>query len=112
MIQVTIYADSEQCCQKIDMVGHAGLAKDHQEGQEAVCAAVSALALNMANSVEYFTDDHFEAWEEEEAGEFHFRFTSQISFESRLFMNSLILGLQNIEKDYGEPYITIRFKEV
>lgn len=58
------------------------------------------------------TDDLFEADEEEEKGGFSFRFTSGISAESKLLMNSLVFGLQNIEEDYGEPYIKIRFKEV
>ncbi len=42
------------------------------------------------------------------AVQFEFRFTSDISPESKLLMNSLILGLQNIEKDYGKSYINIR----
>ena len=94
------------------MLGHAGLADNHQEGQELVCAAVSALVLNMANSIEQFTDDSFEADQDEEAGGFNFRFTDHISPESRLLMNSLVFGLQNIEEEYGEPYIKIRFEEV
>lgn len=94
------------------MVGHAGLADDPQDGQELVCAAVSALTFNMSNSVEQFTEDSFEVDQEEKTGAFHFRFTSPISSESRLLMNSLIFGLQDIEEEYGEPYIKIRFKEV
>ena len=85
--------------ESIRMLGHAGLADDHQEGQELVCAAVSALVLNMANSIEQFTDDSFEADQDEEAGGFNFRFTDQISPESRLLMNSLVFGLQNIEDE-------------
>ena len=112
MICATIFVDSEQCYQGIDLSGHAGDADDYQEGQELVCAAVSALVLNMANCVEQFTDDIFEAKEEEEGGGFMFRFLSEISSESKLLMNSLVFGLQNIEEDYGEPYIKIRFKEV
>ncbi len=110
MISVTIFVDSEHNYQGVELLGHAGFADDYQEGQELVCAAVSALVLNMTNSVEQFTNDLFEA--EEEAGVFSFRFSSGISSESRLLMNSLIFGLQNIEEDYGEPYIKIRFKEV
>lgn len=112
MICATIFVDSEQCYQGIDLSGHAGYADDYQEGQELVCAAVSALVLNMANSVEQFTDDTFEVEEEEEEGRFSFRFLSKISSESKLLMNSLVFGLQNIEEDYKEPYIKIRFKEV
>lgn len=94
------------------MIGHAGMADNHQEGQELVCAAVSALTLNMANSVERFTEDSFEVEQDEETGSFHFRFTSDISSESQLLINSLVFGLQDIEEEYGEPYIKIRFEEV
>lgn len=91
------------------MEGHAGYA---EEGEDIICAAVSALALNFFNSVEAFTEDTFEGRAGEESVQFEFRFTSDISPESQLLMNSLILGLQNIEKDYGKSYINIRFKEV
>ena len=73
---------------------------------------MSALTLNMANSVEHFTDDRFEADEDEQSGMFHFRFTGAISPEAALLMNSLVLGLEDIEETYGEPYIKIRFEEV
>ncbi len=112
MIRVTVLVDSEQHYAGIQMLGHAGLSDDHQEGQELVCAAVSALIFNMTNSVERFTEDSFEVDQEEKSGAFHFRFTSDISSGSQLLMNSLVLGLQDIEEEYGEPYIKIRFKEV
>ncbi len=112
MIEVTVLTDSGHQYIGIEMLGHAGLAEQPLEGQELVCAAVSALTLNMANSVEHFTEDSFEADEEEGEGRFSFRFTSEISSESRLLMNSLVFGLMNIEEEYGEPYINIRLKEV
>ncbi len=112
MIHVTVLVDSEHNYRGIHLTGHAGLAEDPQEGQEVVCAAVSALTLNMANSVEHFTDDRFYADEDEREGMFDFRFTDGISSESMLLMNSLVFGLMNIEEAYGEPYINIRFEEV
>ena len=112
MICVTVLTDSEHRYIGISMTGHAGLAEDHQEGQELVCAAVSALTLNMANSVERFTKDRFEAETDDVSGGFFFRFPSSISSGSELLMNSLVFGLLNIEEEYGEPYIKIRFKEV
>ena len=112
MIHVTVLTDSEHRYIGISMTGHAGLAEDHQEGQELVCAAVSALTLNMANSVEHFTRDEFEADEDEERGYFSFRSTSDISSESQLLMNSFLFGLLDIEESYGEPYIKINYKEV
>ncbi len=93
----------------IEIKGHADYAP---EGEDIICAAVSALALNFYNSVETFTEDDFQGSAGEYELQFGFRFTSQISPESRLLMNSLVLGLQNIEKDYGKSHIIIRFEEV
>ena len=81
-------------------------------GQDVICAAVSALALNMANSVEAFTEDHFEGSVSEDGGSFRFSFPDTISPESQLLMKSLILGLQNIRDEYGAEYINFRFREV
>ena len=112
MICVTVLTDSQGRRVGVAMRGHAGCSEDYREGQELVCAAVSALTLNMANSVEHFTEDAFEAEEEEEAGSFDFRFTSGISAESKLLMDSFLLGLERLEDSYGEPYIKICFQEV
>ncbi len=112
MIIVTVFVESDHHYQGIELSGHAGLADDYQEGQELVCSAVSALTLNMANSVEHFTEDKFEAEEDAESGLFRFRFTGDVSSDATLLMNSLVFGLQDIEEAYGEPYIKIRFKEV
>ena len=89
--------------------GHAGYA---EAGQDIVCAAVSALVLNMANSVETFTEDGYEGEMDERSGGFKFHFTSEISPGSQLLMNSLVLGIRNIGKEYGKKYINIQFKEV
>lgn len=112
MINVTIFVNSEQYI-GIEMTGHAGNAVNRVDGQELVCSAVSVLTINMANSIEQFTDDSFEADMDDATGYFRFRFSStNVSFGSQLLMNSLVFGLQDIEETYGEPYIKIRFEEV
>lgn len=113
MIKATVLKDSKDSgnvvCRGMVIEGHAGYAT---EGEDVICAAVSALALNFFNSVETFTEDEFEGGAGQENLQFEFRFTSAISPESKLLMNSLILGLQNIEKDYGKSYINVKYKEV
>lgn len=112
MICVTVLVDSKQNYTGIEILGHAGCAENRAEEQELVCAAVSALTLNMANSIEQFTKDAFDANMNEESGLFKFCFANGISSESKLLMNSLVFGLEDIEETYGEPYIKIRFEEV
>ncbi|MCD8122297.1 MAG: ribosomal-processing cysteine protease Prp [Clostridiales bacterium] len=114
MINVTVLVGSEQQYNGIEMIGHAGYAENPVPNQDLVCSAASALILNMANSVEHFTDDRFEAEEDENSGLLRFRFTDEtVSPEGRLLLNSLVFGLLDIEETYGgEPYIRIQFKEV
>lgn len=109
MIQVTILRDRDKNIKGIEMKGHAGYA---EYGQDVICAAVSALALNMANSVEAFTEDRFEGSAAEDGGHFTFFFLETISSESQLLMNSLVLGLENIRNEYGAEYINFRYREV
>ena len=90
MIQVNILRDRNEVVKGIDINGHAGYA---EYGQDIICSAVSVLALNMANSVESFTDDHFEGSVSEDGGEFSFSFPDSISPESQLLMKSLILRM-------------------
>ncbi len=115
MIQVTVFTkkcvgtDSQYDYTGIRLQGHAGY---DDSGRDIVCAAVSALAVNTANSIEAFTGDSFQTEQDEESGFLSFSLSSPISPESKLLLNSLVLGLQNIEEEYGRPYIHIRFKEV
>ncbi|MFR2781914.1 MAG: ribosomal-processing cysteine protease Prp [Clostridium sp.] len=61
MIQATVLKDSRDSgnvlYRGIVIEGHAGYA---EEGEDIICAAVSALAINFYNSVETFTEDPFE----------------------------------------------------
>lgn len=63
--------------------GHAGYAG---EGQDIVCAAVSALIINTVNSIETFTEDCIEA--EEKDGYISFHFIKPVTERGTLFMDS------------------------
>ena len=109
MINIVLYHNSEKQLCGYCISGHAGFA---QKGEDIVCAAVSALCINTINSIEAFTKDTFQLESNEKTGMVRLKFTGEISKESKLLMDSLILGLKNIEEAYGEEYIKIRFKEV
>lgn len=109
MIRVTIYNDSEKNPLGFKLEGHAGYA---EHGEDIVCAAVSVLAVNTVNSIETFTEDSFKGESDEAKGVMKFKFTGQVSAESRVLMKSLILGLKNIEDEYGTEFIKILFREV
>ena len=49
---------------------------------------------------------------DEEKGLITCKFNSRLQDTSKVLMESMILGLQNIEKQYGEKYCRISIKEV
>ena len=87
--------------------GHAGYA---EEGQDIICAAVSALVINTVNSLEQLTKDSIKAKEKD--GFVSFTFTAPISEGGTLLMNSLLLGLTEIEHSYSKRYLKVKVKEV
>ena len=87
--------------------GHAGYA---EEGQDIVCAAVSALIITTVNSLEKFTDDKFDVQEKDGFVSIHLR--NDLSERGMLLMDSLLLGLTEIAGSYNNRYLTVKVKEV
>ena len=92
------------------MSGHA---EYDEPGKDIVCAAVSALVSNAVNSIEHFTDDESSCGSGEESGMISFRCSHMPSHDASLLLDSMILGLEEIEDNNEyESYIDIIFKEV
>ena len=107
MIKVTIFKSSE-LYKGFKVTGHAGY---DESGKDIVCAAVSALVINCINSIDELTDDDFSLEEDEVSGTIAVQFKKNITSESILLMDSLVLGLKAILEDNGQ-YIKLDFKEV
>lgn len=85
--------------------GHANF---DEEGKDIVCAAVSVLTLNLANSIEHFCDDDFSV--DSSDGFFHLILQDR-SEKSGVLLDSCILGLMDIGEEYGD-FIKINLQEV
>lgn len=107
MIRVTVYRRHDRPV-GFRCSGHAGFAK---AGKDIVCAGVSAIAINAVNSISALTGDKYEL-DTREDGYIDFRICGEPSHEARLFLDSMVLGLQGIQDDYGGDFIAISFKEV
>lgn len=88
--------------------GHAGYA---EEGQDIVCSAVSALVINFLNSFEQLTEDAGTCRTSEDDAVIEFRVSGTCSEEGQILLDSLVLGITNIESEY-RPYIHVVFEEV
>ena len=87
--------------------GHAGYA---EEGYDIICAAVSVLSVNLVNSIEEFTEDGMDVTSGD--GLIELRLDGELSQEGQLLMRAYILGIQSVQKTYGNEYIELVFKEV
>ena len=109
MIKATVSKNENGVYNKICMKGHAEYA---DPGQDIVCSAVSVLVINTINSIEVYTDAEFDIETEEETGLIAFRLKHPANHDETLLIDSMILGLQGIQNDYGKEFLILEFKEV
>ena len=62
--------------------------------------------------MEQLVSDEFDLVTEQESGRIDFSLRDGYSRESLLLIQSLVLGLQGIQKNYGTEYMMLIFKEV
>ena len=108
MIHVTIFQNKYKECVGFQTEGHAEYANP---GQDIVCAAVSALIITTVNSLDAFTEEKIEVGEDDGYVSIHFK-TNPNTERGKLLMDSLILGLTEIEHSYNNRYLTVKVKEV
>jgi len=108
MIEATILRD-EGKIYGFRILGHA---ESVPEGEyDLVCCAVSVLSENTVNAIGRLTKDRPVREEvNEEEGLLWFELPKDCSRSSRLLLNAMALGLEDIAKQY-EKHLTIRLKE-
>ena len=89
--------------------GHADF---DDEGRDIICAAVSVLELNLANSVAEFTDARFSCQIGEDTGTFEFLLADREDEKAALLLDSCLVGLEAVQQQYGSNYLQITDQEV
>jgi len=95
MIKATIVIENGKY-KSFNCEGHAGFAR---KGKDIVCSAVSILTINTFNSITELAG--VRAQEEIRDGFLSWEFIDECNYEAELLMNSLILGLDLIQKEYN-----------
>ena len=110
MTQITFHKTSAGEYIGFSCDGHAGFA---DYGDDIVCASISVLVINTINSLVEITGEHMHVESDEDAGIIRCRFVNQpLKETSKILMDSLVLGLTQIEKQYGKNYCKLIFEEV
>ena len=95
MITVVFYMRDGRYC-GFHSSGHAGYA---DKGKDIVCAGVSALVINCANSIEKLTKDRADI-EHAADGSVFCMVKAPVSTESELLLRSLRMGVTGIYEQY------------
>ena len=109
MTHVSIIKTRDGEYRGFNCIGHSGYAEC---GEDIVCAAVSVLVINTINSLEQLADEKFQLVTNEEDGLIDCRFKKDVNEKSKLLLDSMILGLREIKKQYGKTFIDLTFEEV
>ena len=109
MTKITIYKSNEGNYTRFTCEGHSGYA---ESGYDIVCASISILVINTINSMEELVKEKLNVVEDEKRGYIDCRFVNDINDDSKLLMDSMILGLQSIAEQCGKKYLKLRFEEV
>ena len=73
MTKITIFRNRDNEFLGFECLGHAGYA---EEGEDIVCAGISALVINTVNSLGLYTKDAFFTDSDEETGKISLSFSS------------------------------------
>ena len=90
-------------------MGHAGFARS---GNDIVCAAISVLVINTLNSIEELAKEEIIAQSDEKKGYIECHFPDEINDKTKLLMDSMVMGLKEIKRNYGKKYFELIIKEV
>ena len=78
----------------------AGHAEFAEAGKDIVCASISVLVINTLNAIEQFANEQTDVTAED--GVIECRFQNDINDKTKLLMDTMLLGLKDIEKNYGK----------
>ncbi|WWR14561.1 ribosomal-processing cysteine protease Prp [Lachnospiraceae bacterium JLR.KK008] len=109
MTTITVFQSTEGRYKGFYCEGHAGFSK---AGTDIVCAAVSILVINTINSIAQFGGQKFTCSQKEKDGVIRFELAGEPTKETSLLLDSMILGLKEVEKQYHKKYLKVNFKEV
>lgn len=91
------------------VTGHAGYA---DSGSDIVCSAISALVITAINAMEKLAGEAMDVKADEKSGRIEVVFLRPASEASQLILDTMVLGLTDIQEQYGSQYLKLKFEEV
>jgi len=117
MTTIIVYKNNKQQYKGFVCMGHAGYAKKlfFMRQPDILCSAISTLVINTLNSLEKITNEaeNIVLDTNEETGFIKCDFIAPITNTSSIvLLDSMLLGLSDLNKEYGNEYLQVKFEEV
>ena len=106
MTKVEVFKRLDGVYTGIKCSGHAGYA---DKGQDIVCAAISVLVTNTLNSIEKFSSAKLDAKMDDDSAVIEATIRDA-DVKVALLIDSMILGLQQVQSTYGKEFLTLDVK--
>ncbi len=90
-------------------MGHAGYRKILPD---ILCSSISTLVINTINALEELGGEQPEVVTNEKTGFIKCDFNSELQEKSVFLLDSMVFGLENLSKTYGQKYLLVKFEEV
>ena len=90
----------------------SGHAMYDKKGRDIVCAAASVLVINTLNAIEKLTDTKVVASSDATNGNILAVFSEPLDGGARLLLDAMVMGLEEIKRQYGKRYISFQVREV
>ena len=109
MITILVRKDRTGAYEGFTTLGHAGYAR---HGKDIVCAAASILVFTTVNALEEIAGEKLDVVQNANEGLLDCRFPEGIHEKGKLLMDTMLLGLEDIQNTYGRKFIELKFEEV
>jgi len=97
MTTVNIYVKKDDSYTGFSLEGHSGYA---ESGSDIVCAGLSVLAINTANSIEVIAGQTPKEYEDTDKGILRVEFPWEANYETDLFMRSFEMAITKLADAY------------
>lgn len=109
MTTIIIHKNSTGMYTGFTCMGHAGYRKILPD---ILCSSISTLVINTINSLEELGGEQFNVVSNEKTGFIKCDFKNDLQEKSVFLLDSMVFGLNNLSKIYGEKYLLVKFEEV
>ena len=109
MTRVQIFQTKDGICRSFSCQGHTGYAP---EGEDIVCAGVSAIVINTINCLEDLLHEQIDCSYSEDGGDIICNFLADPCEKAQFLLDCMIHGLEWIRLQYGKEYLDYQITRI